>query len=314
MKIAVMGAGSMGGYYGAKLIRGGHSVALIARGAHLEAIRGKGLKIIRDEETFTVTPWMATDNPAQAGEVELILVATKSYDLQGAARAIAPMVGKETMVLPLLNGVDIAERLGDALGMSHMLGGLTYLPGNMPEPGVVNQLGVEGRLEFGEFNDHHGNASGAGGESRADKLLKVFHAAGIVAEISGDIRTALWSKFVLINSTAGVCGVTGKPVGPVREDPRIRAMFTDCAAEVAALARKQGIHLDDDIIKRTLGHLDSVPYNNKPSLLQDLERGKPLELESLNGATVRLGKELGVPTPVNRFIYAALKGRADGEG
>ena len=302
MRIVIMGAGAMGGYYGARLVQAGHEVIFIARGAHLEALLAQGLTVVRDEERFTLHPIQAADDPARfapGGPAELVLFTTKAQDLEGAARSLLPLIGPRTVVLPLLNGVDIVERLGAVVGAERVLAGLTYLPGNVPQPGVVNQPGAEHPLRFGEP---------AGGRSpRVEKLLAVFRNARIYCEASEDIRTDLWTKFVLINSTAGVCAVTRQTVGVVAADPDTRALYESCARETAALARALGIQLPEDAVERTMAYLDKVPARNKPSMLQDLERGKPLELESLHGVVTRLGAERGMPTPVNRRIYAALK-------
>ncbi|MDH4248524.1 MAG: 2-dehydropantoate 2-reductase [Deltaproteobacteria bacterium] len=307
MRILIMGAGAMGGYYGARLVQAGHDVIFIARGAHLEALRTRGLTIVRDEEQFTLHPIQALEDPAQAapgGPVALVLFTTKAYDLEGAAQRLAPVMGPQTVVLPLLNGVDIAERLGAVLGMAHLLAGLTYLPGNVPRPGVINQPGVEHPLRFGE--------PGGGHSARVAFLLETFRTARILCDVSEDIRTDLWTKFVLINSTAGACTVTRQTVGTVAGDPDTRALYQACAQETAAVARAMGIALPEDAVEKTMAYLDKVPARNKPSMLQDLERGKPLELETLNGVVMRLGAERGVPTPANRSIYAALKLHVNG--
>jgi 2-dehydropantoate 2-reductase len=304
MKVVIMGAGAIGGFYGVKLARAGEEVTFIARGEQLRALRERGLTVERDEETFTLHPLRATDNPAEAGVADLVLMTIKSYDLERACESIRPLIGPETLVLPLLNGVDIAERMGRVLGMAHLLSGQSYVPARVTEPGVIRQPGAEGTLIFGEP---------VGGPSpRSETLCAALRRAGIPAEVAADIRTELWKKFVLVAPNGGVGAVTGFPMGAVRSDPDTRALVVAAIREVEAVARAQGIDLGADVCERVLGFVDSVPPWNKPSMLQDLERGKPMELETLQGTLVRLGRELGVPTPVNGLIYTALKLRARG--
>ena len=304
MKIGIMGAGGIGGFYGALLVRAGEEVALIARGEHLAAIRDGGLTVIWDEETFTVTPAHATDDPAQVGPCDLVLVTTKAYDLAGAARTLAPMLGAGTVVLPLLNGVDINRRLAEVLGPESLLAGTTYVPVNRPHPGVVHHRGEQRRLVFGE---EQGPPT-----ERCLAILEVLVRAGINADLSGDMPREIWSKFMLVNANGGVCGVTGLAVAPVLADPDTRALYEASCREVQALAESQGIALDADIVERNLHLGEILPPDVKPSLLQDLEAGKPLELDILCGTVARLGRELGVPVPVNTMLHAALKHRENG--
>ena len=310
MRIWIMGAGAMGGFYGAMLAKHGHQVGLIARGAHLEALRARGLTVIRDEERYTVHPMLATDNPAEGaahGVAELIVFATKAYDLENAATSLRPLVGEtggaseaggKTLVLPLLNGVDHAERIGAILGREHLLGGLTYLPGNVPEPGVIHQPGPQNPMRFGEL---------AGGTSaRVTHLQRVFQEAGINSELSTDIETDLWTKFVLIIASAGACSIARQPVGVVAGDPELRGVFEALARETVVVGKALGHRLGEDSVTRAMTFLDQVPPRNKPSMLQDLERGKPLELAALHSTLVRMGREQGVPTPVNDLVQATL--------
>jgi len=302
MKIGVIGAGALGGYYGATLARAGENVHFIARGAMLQALRTRGLTVVRDDDTFTIPEVQATGEAKEVGPVELALVTTKSYDLEGAAQALRALKGPETIVVPLQNGVDIAARLGDLTDPAHILGGLTYLLASVPEPGVVRQSGTENPLLLGPLRDNDDEA--------AETALAVLRRAGVTAERPADIRVAIWIKFMGAIATMGVQSVTGRGFGPTREDPDTRALYMACMREVDAVAGKSGVVLPDGEPERLMSAIDSCPTDAKASMLQDLEQGKPLELEAMHGTLVRLGDALGVPTPVNRFIYAALKLRA----
>lgn len=306
MKIAVMGAGGIGGYYGGMLARAGEDVSLIARGAHLEAIRERGLTVMRDQETFTVRPSLATDDPARVGPVQLIVLATKAYDLDAAARTMRPLLGEDTVVLPLLNGVDIPERVARHVPAAQVLAGLTYAPANRPAPGVVRQPGPPQKMVFGEVD---GSRS-----QRAQAILALLERCGIQAELTGEVNKAVWSKYMFVTSNGGVSCVTGAAMGTVLEHPETRALYEACCREVEAVARARGIKLDEDIVRISLTHAEAMPPDTQPSMLQDLKAGKPLELDVLNGTMARLGRELQVPVPVNTLIYAALKHRAEGLG
>ncbi len=302
MKIGVIGAGALGGYYGATLARAGDTVHFIARGAILQALRTRGLTVVRDDDTFTISEIKATGEAKEVGPVELALVTTKSYDLEGAAQVLRELKGPETIVVPLQNGVDSAARLGDLTDPAHILGGLTYLSASVPEPGVVRQSGTEKPLLIGPLCDDDDEA--------AETALAVLRRAGVTAERPADIRVAIWTKFMGAIATMGVQSVTGRGFGPTRADPDTRALYMGCMREVDAIAGKSGVVLPGGAPERMMGAIDSYPTDAKASMLQDLEQGKPLELEAMHGTVIRLGDALGVHTPVNRFIYAALKLRA----
>jgi len=304
MKIAIIGAGALGGYYGAKLARAGETVHFIARGATLQALRTRGVTVVRDEETFSIPEVQATDDEKEVGPVELALVTTKSYDLEAAAKKLRAHKGPRTIVLPFQNGVDSAARLSALTEPTHILGGLTYLPASVLEPGVVRQAGPEKPLLLGPLC--------SADEEAAETALLVFRNAGVSAERPADIRVALWMKFMGAIGTMGVQSVTGRGIGPTREDPDTRALYMGCMREVESVAAKSGVIMPDGTPERLMSSIDSYPAEFKASMLQDLEQGKPLELEAMHGTVVRLGDSLGVPTPVTRFIYAALKLRAGG--
>lgn len=304
MRIAIMGAGAVGCFYGARLARAGNEVTFIARGERLRRLRADGLTVVQDAGRWTAGDFAATDDPAAVGPVELVLFTTKAYSLDDAARAMRPLVGPETAVLPLLNGVDIAERVGAIVGTAPMLGGITYIACALDGSTTVRQGGTENRMVFGEPE--------GGTSERGRRIQKTFQAGGVVSELTDDFPVANWGKFVLVNCSNGVCPVTGMPMGPVLADPDTRRLFTDTLHEGVALAEASGVTLPADIAERSLAICESFAPDFRPSLLVDLERGRPLEVEALQGTAVRLGEKLGVPTPLNRMIHAALKLRAAG--
>ena len=305
MKIAVMGAGGVGGYYGAVLARSGESVTFIARGAHLQAMKTNGLKVESQAQgTFALPGCKATDQPAEIGPVDLILFATKAYDLESAAASLKPCLGPNTVILPLLNGVDIADRIAAVVGRPYVLGGMCQISAAIKEPGVIRVVGPLNKIVFGEL--------GGASSPRAEAVLKAMQKAGINAELSPQVLVDIWNKFLFIAALGGVCTLTATVLGPVRADPDTRALLVGVMEEVHALAKKQGIPLKPSIVQDTLANIDKLPEGTRPSMLHSLETGGKLEVDALNGTAARLGKQLGVHTPINHFIYAALKLRAEG--
>lgn len=306
MKISVMGAGGVGGFYGGRLAKAGEDVTFIARGAHLMALQKRGLRVESPSVgNFELRAVKATDDPASVGPVDLVLICVKAYDLAQASKAIKPMIGAETVVIPLLNGVDIAERIGEEVGIDRLLGGIVFVNSNIAEPGVIRHLTMD-RLAFGELE--------GGISARGEALHSMFAAAGIQAELSPNMRKEIWSKFAAMTAVSGVASVVRKPERDIVGDADTRSLLVASLKEIESLAHRQGIKLDQDMVENFLSILDNKPANTKPSMLLDLEQGRRLEVESLQGTAVRLGKKLGVPTPVNEFIYAALKLHADGTG
>ena len=306
MRIAVMGAGGVGGYLGAKLARGGHDVTLIARGEHLEALRRRGLRI-SGAESLEVSGLQATDRPAEIGTVDTVLFCVKLYDTQAAAELIRPLLGQDTFVVTVQNGVESAARIAAVIGPERALAGAAYFPANIVAPGEIAWLGrMAGKplIAFGE--------PGGGSSPRAREFARICNAAGVEAAVFEDTERMIWEKFCLIAGSSAATALTRLPVGPVRSDPDSRWMLARAIDEAAAVGRALGVQLPDDVEERVLGLLDSSPANGKTSQLVDLERGRRLELEWLSGTVVRLGSEHGVPTPVHRTVYAALKPYARG--
>ena len=306
MRTAVMGTGALGGFFGGLLARAGEDVTFIARGKHLGAIRERGLAIRSERVGDFALAVRATDDPGEVGPVDFVFFGVKTYDLEVAAEQMRPLVGPDTVVLPVQNGADIAERLGRVVGPERVLGGLTWVGGTIEAPGVIVQNASSGptMLSFGEL---------AGGTSpRVERLLELFGRAGIAAELHPDIRVPLWQKFVAVCANGGMTALTRLPLGPILACPESRAMYRAAMEEVAAVARACGVGLPDEVADRMFAVMSGYPPTMRASMAYDLEAGRRLELEALNGTVVRLGQERGVPTPWNAAIYAALKPHADG--
>lgn len=299
MKIAIMGTGGVGGYYGGLLAQAGQDVTFIARGAHLRAIRDKGLKVKSVHGDFTVSPAKATDTPAEVGPVDMVLFATKTYQTDEAAQSITPMVEQNTVVVSLQNGIDAAERIGKVVGMKHMLGGVTWLSAAIEAPGLIGQYSQFRRIALGEFS----------GEltPRLKATFDVLKTTGATVEVSNTILKVLWTKFVFIAPVMAMGSLTRVTFGEYRNVPEARAVLTDSISEVAAVAKAKDVTLDKDVVDTTLAFIDSSAPGIKPSMQRDVESGKPSELESMIGVVVRMGAELNVPTPAMKFAYAMLK-------
>ena len=299
MRIAIMGAGGVGGYYGGLLATAGQDVTFIARGAHLQAIRGKGLQVKSVHGDFTVSPASATDHPGEVGSVDLVIVATKTYHTDEAAQAIRPMIGASTVVISFQNGIDAAERIGSAVGMEHMLGGAMWLSAAIEAPGRIGQYSQFRRIALGELDGRI--------TPRAEAIASVLRTTPAMVELVPNIKALLWTKFVFIAAISALGSLTRVAVGEYRHVPEAREVLAEAMAEVAAVAKANGVSLDADIINKTLAFIDGSAQDIRPSMQRDLEAGRSSELESLIAVVVRLGSELGVPTPVMRIAYALLK-------
>lgn len=303
MRFAIMGAGGVGGYYGACLARAGKDVAFIARGAHLTAMLDRGLLIHDRDDDFIISPVKATDDPSTLEPVDVVLMCVKLYDTEASAELIQPLVGPDTVVVTLQNGVEAPEIVESIIGPGHTLGGATYISATITEPGTICRNNDLTHIEFGEMN---GPASG-----RVHALVDVFKAACLDARPVDDTAALLWTKFVLLAANSGMTSLIRQDTGVLRGDPVIREAHTAALAEVAAVGRALSINLANDIEQRCLDWLDqNAPI--KPSLLVDLEAGKRLEVGWLSGAVHRLGQKAGVPTPTHTAIYAALRPFEDG--
>jgi 2-dehydropantoate 2-reductase len=304
MRIAVIGAGGVGGPFGAALAKAGSDVTFVARGAHLAAMRAGGLRVLSPRGDVHINPVQATDDPAGIGPVDYVLFCVKLWDVESAGAAIRPLVGSETAVIPLQNGIDASERLIPILGKDAVMGGVAQISGTVAEPGVIRQTGTFMRLVFGEL------------DGRPSQRGAAFHSlcqdAGFDSVNSNEIVTALWEKFVLLAANSSVVGLTRLPFGKLRDDPDVFGLFEKTIAEVAAVGRARGIRLPADIEARMLQSIRNFPAEMMPSMAVDLLRGNRLELPWLAGKVVALGRELDVPTPTFDVMYAALKPYANG--
>ena len=304
MRIAVVGAGGTGGYFGGLLARAGDDVTFIARGAHLEALRARGLTLESSlAGTFTV-PVQATDDPRGVGPVDTILFCVKTYDTDAAAASVRPLIQPETMLLSLQNGVDNEERIARLSGHPSGMGAVAYVVSAIKAPGLVAQTAGPGKIVLGEL--------GGGESARTERLRDALQGAGIAAEVHPDIRVVLWQKFLFICAFSGVTALTRLPIGTVLADPVTYALFRGTSEEVEAVARAGGIDLPADCVEQAITQAAAVEPWGRGSLYGDLAGGRRLELESLNGEVVRLGRERGIETPLNFAIYAALRPYVDG--
>ena len=299
MRIAVIGAGGVGGGFGAALAKAGADVTFVARGAHLAAIKSAGLRIEGGRGETHLVPTQATDDPKAVGPVDYVLFCVKLWDVESAGAHIKPMVGPDTAVIPLQNGIDAPERLIPILGKQAVMGGVAQISASIVAPGVVRQVGTFMRLLFGELD---GSPS-----ARGEALYAMCKKAGFDATLSDQIVTELWMKFILLATNASVVAVARQPIGKVRDDPDMQSQWVAAYQEVIAVGKARGVKLPADALDRMLAFNAGAPPSMKPSMALDLERGNRIELPWLGGKVVELGRQLGVPTPTHAFMYAALK-------
>lgn len=298
MRIAVMGTGGVGGYYGGLLTKQGHEVHFIARGAHLDAIREKGLQVKSIHGDFTIFPARVSSDPAGIGVVDLVIFCTKTYDTVEAARKIMPLVGPDTTVMSLQNGIDAAERIGAVIGIDHLIGSVTWISSAVEAPGVIKQVSQFRRVVLGELD---GSIT-----PRLQKIYKAWQEIGITAELSENILKVLWTKFVFISAASGLGSLVRLPLGDYRSVPETRFFIASLMREVEAIALAQGITLDADVVDQSLVFIDNAAPQIRPSMQLDVEAGRKSEIESIIGVIPSKGRALGLPTPVADLIYAAL--------
>lgn len=299
MKIVVMGTGGVGGYFGARLAAAGEDVRFVARGAHLEAMQRDGLKIDSRLGDLTLKPVKVSPSAAELGPADLVMIAVKLWGTDAAIEAVKPLIGPNTAVVSFQNGVGAIDALTKVFGQGPVLGGVAHIATVIGAPGVIKHTGTMAKLTIGEP---------AGGLSpRIQAIYDAAKKAGIDVVASEDIQKSIWDKFVFLASFSGVTALTRQSKGPIMADPDMRRMFSDCIAEACAVARAKGIKMAPDHETKAVAFCDGLPAEMKASMLHDLEAGNRLEVEFLSGAVARLGTELGVPTPVHRTIYAALK-------
>lgn len=298
MRIAVLGAGALGGYFGGRLAQSGHAVHLVARGRHLQAIRDHGLQV-RSPLGDVDANMGVTDDPATIGPVDAVLFTVKSFDTDAAAASLRPLLGRDTAVVSLQNGVDNEDRIAAVIGAHHVLGGVAYLLANVTEPGQVTHSGGPVRVVIGELDGSQSD--------RARRLVDAFAEAGIDAELSTDIRAVLWTKFIFICAQAGVTAGTRLPIGPIRDDPEAWALFRRVAEEVAVLARAEGVALANDVVDGAVGLAAGLQPEARSSMANDLAAGHRMELEALLGVVVHRSRDRGLPSPVSETLYSMLR-------
>jgi 2-dehydropantoate 2-reductase len=299
MRIAIMGAGAIGGYYGGRLAQAGHDVALITRGEHLRAIQARGLTLRGPEGDAVVSGTQSTDDPAQIAPVDVVLFCVKLYDTEDAARAIAPLLAKGGACITLQNGVDSAQRIGAIVGHDRVLGGLAFVSSLIEAPGIIRYKSKAPTIKFGEAD---GRIS-----ERATRFRDACVAAGVGAEVVADIRANLWHKFVGLTVNASLTSLVRQPAGVCYSDPDILALARAGFSEGAAVARAMGVKLPEDIVEWQIRNHQGFPADMFASMYHDVARGRRLELDSLSGYIVRKGRELAVPTPFHAMAYACLK-------
>ena len=297
MKIAVIGTGGVGGYFGGRLAMAGNDVTFVARGTHLEAILNKGLMVKSINGDFTVKPAKATNDIASIGKADLVIVATKAWQVKESAKQIKEIAGPETIVLPLQNGVLSSDELKEVLPHHHVIAGLCRIISKIESPGVITHLAVEPTIVFGECDNSK--------TPRLQKLDNLFKVAGIKSKVADDIQSDIWKKYISI-CVSGWLGVTRSTYGEIRECHETRTVMFNLFTEVTDLARARGVNIEPDFVNKTMSFIDSFPYDSTSSLTRDVWEGKPSELEYQNGTVVRLADEVGLDVPVNRFIYNSL--------
>jgi 2-dehydropantoate 2-reductase len=304
MRIAIIGAGGVGGYFGAKLAKAGEDVTFIARGAHLAAMRAHGLRVHSGNGDLTVDPVQATDDAASVGPVDLVMVAVKLWSTEESIETARALMGPKSTIVSFQNGVDAEEQLLHAFGPDRVIGGVANIAALIESPGVIRHNGTMALLQVGSLD---GRPSPA-----VEALAAAATHAGFDLKVSSDIMKSIWEKFVFLASLSAMTALTRMPLGPLREDPDTRALFTQLAEEVVAVGRAKGVPLGDGTVGAMLSRLDGLPREMVASMLGDLLRGNRLELPWLSGGVVRLGAAVGVPTPAHRFVYTALKLYANG--
>ncbi len=298
MKIATVATGGIGGFLAVKLGLDGHQIATIARGAHLNAISEHGLRLETPEETFAVKPWIATDDTSEVGEVDAIIFGVKGDDLEAAAEACRPMLGRDTVVIPFLNGVEASNRLAGILPAANIANGMAQVSTTISAPGVITQTGDFNQFVFAERNSQP--------SERIAALQRALTVAGVSAPETDDIERDLWSKFVLFSAVSGVTAAARCTIADITGTPELGALFQRVMSETAALGRALGVALPADIETRTWDRVQALPPKMRASTAVDLENGRPLEIDWISGAAARLSDEAGLEAPMNKALYAVL--------
>ncbi|MDQ2917185.1 MAG: 2-dehydropantoate 2-reductase [Pseudomonadota bacterium] len=299
MRIALMGTGGVGGYFGAKLAQAGNDVAFVARGAHLEAMRANGLCVESAGGDIVLPTVVATDDPSSLAPVDVVMFCVKLWDVEHAAGQIAPLIADGGVVIPFQNGVDSPDILARVLGEAHVLGGVAYIAASIRAPGVIAHVGSMATLRVGAFDN--------GLTDRAQAFVQACTLAGIDAQFAPDIRRALWEKFVFLTALSGLTSLARQPVGGIRSDPDLRAAFEAAMRETVTVARVRDIALGDDFLAAQMRAIDALPAEMRSSMQNDLLAGRRLEAPWLCGRVAELAAGAGIAAPVNATIYAGLK-------
>lgn len=299
MRIAVFGTGGVGGYFGGRLAHAGEDVTFIARGEHLRSIKASGLKVDSRAGDFVVYPARATDDVREIGEVDLVIVGVKAWQVPAAARAMKPLVGSNATVLPLQNGVDASSQLVDELGSDKVIGGLCRIVSFVVEPGHIRHAGFTPSIIIGELDNRR--------TDRIERIEQMFTRAGLEISVAADIQVALWTKFLFIASFSGVGAIANAPAGVIRKDAKWRGQMLEAMEEIYALAHARGIKLPPDSIETAMAGVNALPEDATSSMQRDIAAGRPSELESQNGAVVRMARESDVAVPIHDLIYGRLK-------
>jgi 2-dehydropantoate 2-reductase len=297
MKIAIIGTGGAGGYFGGKLSQAGNDVTFLARGEHLKAIKNKGLSVKSISGDFLIHPAKATDKISEIGKSDLIILGVKAWQVKEIAKQLKTIVGTETSVIPLQNGILAAEELSSELNPQNILCGLCKIMSKIESPGIINHFGIEPAIIFGEQDN-----------SKTDwvfKIKELFEKAGVKAKVPDDIHVELWKKFIPICGSA-LLAVAQSTYGEMLELKETRKLMYDLLNEIYMLSQKVGINVKPDYVEKSIAFMDTFPYDSTSSLTRDVWEGKPSEIEYQNGTVVRLGEKYGVNTPVNRFIYDCI--------
>jgi len=298
MRIVIFGTGGVGGYFGGRLAQAGEDVTFIARGEHLRAIKATGLKVDSSSGDFVVYPAKATDNISEVGATDLVILGVKAWQVPEAARAIKPLVGTNTTVVPMQNGVDAVPQLVAELGSENVIGGLCRIVSFVVAPGHIRHAGFTPSIIIGELDNQ-----------RSDRIMRIeqmFNHAGLDTTIATDIQVALWTKFLFIASFSGVGAVANAPAGVLRSDPKWRGRMLSAMQEIYALAHARGVKLPADSVDKVMAAVDGLPADATSSMQRDIAAGKPSELDSQNGAVVRMARESGIEVPTHKFIYETL--------
>lgn len=298
MNIVVYGTGGVGGYFGIRLTQSGQNVTFIARGKHLETIQKNGLQLKSIKGDFTLKNVNVTDDVSTISNPDLILIATKTWQLEEVANKIHPILNDNTVVISLLNGANNAEKLASILGKKHVLGGLCKIVSKIEEYGVINHMAIEPYIAFGELDNSQ--------STRVREIKDIFDKAEIFNQVPDNIQVAIWSKFLFITTISALGGLTRATLGEMRTQPEVRNLMLQTAEEIVTIANAKGIPLNEESIQKVFHFIDKLPYETTASLQRDIMEGRPSELDSQVGTIHKMGQELNISTPINSFIYHSL--------